>query len=204
MAFALEVGGGGFYVRLMKRVMFVLLLAAVSAGGLRAQDAATEERLNKLAGQIEDLIAAQRVQQGQINDLSRAIAELRDRMGRPSDLYASPEDLRRLADAVKEIDRKRIEDAERIHKELLNLGKTLTAASARPATASPTASGGGKSSLPDKYFEHTVAKGDTLSTIVEAYREQNIKVTVDSILKANPGLKPERLQVGQKIIIPAP
>jgi len=49
-----------------------------------------------------------------------------------------------------------------------------------------------------------VARGDTLSTIVEAYREQNIKVTLDSILKANPGLKPERLQVGQKIIIPAP
>jgi LysM repeat protein len=168
-------------------------------------DAATEERLNKLAGQIEDLIAAQRAQQNQINDLSRAIADLRDRMGRPSELYASQEDLRRLADAVKEIDRKRLEDAERIHKELLNLGKTLTAASARAAAPASSSSGGGsKPSLPDKYFEHTVARGDTLSTIVEAYREQNIKVTVDSILKANPGLKPERLQVGQKIIIPAP
>lgn len=185
--------------------MFVLFLLAVAAGGLRAQDAATEERLNKLAGQIEDLIAAQRAQQNQINDLSRAIADLRDRMGRPSELYASQEDLRRLADAVKEIDRKRLEDAERIHKELLNLGKTLTAASARAAAPASSSSGGGsKPSLPDKYFEHTVARGDTLSTIVEAYREQNIKVTVDSILKANPGLKPERLQVGQKIIIPAP
>jgi len=129
----------------MKRVMFVLFLLAVAAGGVRAQDAATEERLNKLAGQIEDLIAAQRAQQNQINDLSRAIADLRDRMGRPSELYASQEDLRRLADAVKEIDRKRLEDAERIHKELLNLGKTLTAASARAAAPPSSPPGGGAS-----------------------------------------------------------
>lgn len=47
-------------------------------------------------------------------------------------------------------------------------------------------------------------KGDTLSTIVQAYRDNNIKVTMDQILKANPGLKPERMRVGQKIFIPAP
>jgi len=34
-----------------------------------------------------------------------------------------------------------------------------------------------------------VQKGDTLSTIVQAYRDKNIKVSKDQILKANPDLK---------------
>ena len=45
---------------------------------------------------------------------------------------------------------------------------------------------------------------DTLSTIAQAYKEKGIKVTVDQILKANPGLVPERMRTGQKIWIPAP
>jgi len=39
---------------------------------------------------------------------------------------------------------------------------------------------------------------------VKAYKDNNINVTMDQVLKANPGLKPEKLRVGQKIIIPAP
>ena len=49
-----------------------------------------------------------------------------------------------------------------------------------------------------------IKPGDTLDAIVQAYKEKNIKVTVAQILKANPGLKPERLLIGQKIYIPAP
>ena len=49
-----------------------------------------------------------------------------------------------------------------------------------------------------------IQSGDTLSAIVQAYKEKNIKVTVAQILKANPGLKAERLIVGTKIFIPAP
>ena len=47
-------------------------------------------------------------------------------------------------------------------------------------------------------------RGDTLSIIAKAYRDQGIKVTTDQILKANPGLDPKSLKVGQKILIPAP
>jgi len=45
---------------------------------------------------------------------------------------------------------------------------------------------------------HVVAKGDMLSTIAKKYR-----VSVRSIEEANPGLNPTRLQIGQKINIPA-
>jgi hypothetical protein len=43
-----------------------------------------------------------------------------------------------------------------------------------------------------------------LSAIAKAYRAQNIKVTADQILKANPGLDPKSLVVGKKIFSPAP
>ena len=62
----------------------------------------------------------------------------------------------------------------------------------------------GKPAKPEKGFEHVVQSGDTLLGIVQAYREKNIKVTKDQILKANPGLVAEKMRVGQKIWIPAP
>ena len=51
---------------------------------------------------------------------------------------------------------------------------------------------------------YVVQSGDTLSVIVQAYNEKGIKVTTKQILKANPGLVPEKMKVGQKIFIPAP
>ena len=52
-------------------------------------------------------------------------------------------------------------------------------------------------------YPHTIAKGDTLSAIATAYqRELGIRVTVDDILAANPGLDPKKLKIGDVIIIP--
>jgi LysM repeat protein len=48
-----------------------------------------------------------------------------------------------------------------------------------------------------------VKNGYTLITIAKAYQEQGVKVTVDDILKANPGLDPKKLKIGQKVFIPA-
>ena len=62
----------------------------------------------------------------------------------------------------------------------------------------PTATG------PQKGYDYTIQRGDTLLAIAKAYREQGIKVTTDQILKANPGLDPKSLIVGKKIFIPAP
>ncbi|MCD6340109.1 MAG: LysM peptidoglycan-binding domain-containing protein [Verrucomicrobia bacterium] len=55
-----------------------------------------------------------------------------------------------------------------------------------------------------KGYEYTVKPGDTLSAIVQAYRREKINVTIDAVLKANPGLDPRRLLPGQKIFIPDP
>ena len=53
-------------------------------------------------------------------------------------------------------------------------------------------------------YEHVVAKGDTLSSIVQAYNEEHkLKLTVESVRKANQLGKDASLKVGQKLIIPA-
>lgn len=53
-------------------------------------------------------------------------------------------------------------------------------------------------------YEHIVAKGDTLSSIVQAYnKEYGLKLTVDSLRKANQLPKDAPLKVGQKLLIPS-
>jgi LysM repeat protein len=133
---------------------------------------------------------------------------VRVQSGKPNTSYARQEDLSRLAEAIKAVDRKRMDDAEKIHAELLNLRKVLEAPPPQSKKSSVTTPKDtpvtGKPSTQEKGFEHVVKSGETLDAIALGCKEQNIKVTVAQILKANPGLKAERLKVGQKIFIPAP
>lgn len=192
----------------MKRISLLLAALAVCAGpALRAQDAGTEERFNKLAGQIEDLRTGQDALRRQIEALSKELEAVREQANKPTGNYASQEDLKRVADAIKEVDRKRIEDADKIHNDLVKLQKDLSVTpSSRPRAAQAPADNPArdKPPVPNKGYEYVVKKGDTLSTIVQAYRDNNIKVTTQQILKANPDLKPEKMKVGQTIFIPAP
>jgi LysM repeat protein len=193
----------------MKRVSILLVaLALCSALGARAQDAATQERLDKLSGRIEDLTAGQEDLKKQIRGLSRDLESLREQMGKPNTSYARSEDVNALIEKIKEVDQKRMDDAQKIQSELMKLRKALEAPLAqpkkKPTVAPPDTTSTAPPSTPQKGFEYVIRSGDTLDAIVQAYKEKDIKVTVSQILKANPGLKAERLRVGQKIFIPAP
>lgn len=199
----------------MKR--FCILAALCTLTAVQAQDAAVEERLNKLSGYIEELQSAKVGMDKRITSLVKEIESVRE-AGRSNGNLATQDDIRRLTDAIKEVDRKRLEDYEKIHQELEKLAKALSAPvpvatggsgakKSKERTVAPKEAEGGKSGTrgSEKGFEHTIASGDTLSTIAQAYREQlKIKVTVDDILQANPGLKPNSLYVGKKIWIPSP
>jgi nucleoid-associated protein YgaU len=193
----------------MKRISFLLVtLALCAAPTVRAQDAATQERLDKLTGRIEDLTAAQEALKKQVSELTRELESVRELSSKPTANYARPEDLNRLGEAIKEVDRKRMDDAEKIHTELLKLRDLLKAPPPSPkqkaASLPKEKSAPEQPATDDKVFPYVIQSGDTLEAIVQAYKEKNIKVTVAGILKANPGLKAERLRVGQKIFIPAP
>ena len=193
----------------MKRIFFLLAtLGLCAAPVVRAQDAATQERLDKLAGRIEDLTAAQEAMRKQINDLSRQLESAREQSSKPNTSYATREDLNQLAEKIREVDRKRMDDAETVRAELLKLRKALEVplTPSKPKSTSPPREKAPpeKPAGDEKVFPYTIQSGDTLDAIVAAYREKNIKVTVAQILAANPGLKADHLRVGQKIYIPAP
>jgi len=201
----------------MKRISFLMVILALGMSpGVRGQDAATEERLNKLNGTIADLRESQEALKKQIERLAKEIESLRELSAKPTGNYASVEDLKKLAKSVEEVDRKRTDDYEKIDAKLLKLKKLLESpvSPKKGAATSATDAGSDKAGTEkaaadkpagdDKAFPYVIKKGDTLDAIVLAYKEKNIKVTVDQILKANPGLVPEKMKTGQKIWIPAP
>ena len=192
----------------MKRISLCLLTCVLCAApAVRAQDPATEERLNKLTGLIDDLIARQNALQKQLTELARELSAVREQAAaaKPTVAYASQEDVRHLGEAVKEIDRKRLDDYDKIRTQLEKLGKTLAAPlpSQKPTAPAPEKIASDKPAVPEKGIEYTIQEGDTLSAIAQACKEKKIKVTVDQIVKANPGLKPEKMRPGHKLFIPA-
>ncbi len=201
-----------------------MLLGAGIVG--RAQDAALEERVNKLNGLVQDLQESRDNQKKLIDSLAKEIDRLREQQTRPNASYASQEDLKRLTDALNEIEKKRqadnaaiAEKFDRLGKEIGNLGRS-TSGSMPPAKKSPksqtpppdkTGSGGAQSTKETGY-EYPVQPNDTLTSIAKKYNtdpaskwaSSSLKLTPEDILKANPGLEERKLMAGKKIWIPAP
>lgn len=231
------------YFRHMKRIVCLSAICLLSAAPmLKAQDSGptplpsssgnsaaaiaakqeAAENYNTLKGTVDDMVAAQADMQKKIHSLAKDIADLRADASKPKGNYASDEDLKALAKAVEEIDKKRQADKEEILKAMEKLGKLV--AGAPPVNSSPdTAASHEPGHKHNKHnnessgdepeaaalrngpgFNYEVKKGDTLSLIAQAYREQGIKVSTPQIIKANPNINPAKLLVGTKIFIPAP
>lgn len=199
----------------MKRIIiFLTIFATTATFQLCAQDvAALDERVKQLRGHVDDLLEDKAHQKKQIEALAKEIQALREhQQNQPTTTYASQEDLRELTKKIQELDTKRKADRELILKEIEKLGKASTGGSgSKPPKASkaPAISGSPDTSspanLPDNAIEHTIAAGDTLSTIAAAYsKEKGVKVTTEQIRKANPGIKDDKLKVGQKVLVPLP
>lgn len=181
----------------MKRILpFVCVLLAGSTV-VTAQDAALVERVNRLSGYVEELLTDKARQQKQILDLTREVKALREQLARRADDSANRADLQALAESVKEIDRKREADKKLILAEMNKIAKEVDRISLAPSSAGKAAGSG------EGYWQ-VIEEGHTLSAIAAEYRKAGVKVTVEQILKANQGLDPKSLQVGQKIWIPAP
>jgi LysM repeat protein len=190
----------------MKRISILLAIFLAVPLFVRAQDAATEEQLNKLRGELTALQASNVDLQKRLADVMKELQDVREQSAKPTGNYASAEDLKQLAEKVREVDRKRAEDRELILDEIKKLGKAIGSGGGRTVKKPDDAPKGNTETPagPEKGYEYVVLSGDNLSTIVAEYRRQGVKVTVDQVLKANPGLKPENLKVNQKIFIPAP
>jgi len=196
----------------MKRIFLILaVVVATLALPVRAQDAAAlDERVKRLSGYVQDLQEANASQKKQIEELMKEIHSLREQVqSQPKTPSASPDDLRELAKKIQEVDEKRKADYELIAKEIKALGKVAAGGSgSRPVRPPRNESGSGDklpADLPKDAIEHTIASGDTLSTIAAAYsKEKGVKITAEMIRRANPGIKDDKLVVKKTILVPIP
>ncbi len=191
----------------MKRILFSIFFTALTVTTLCAQDAGTQAQIDKLSGQIQDLLAAQEQQTKQLAAVQKDISELRDKVNTPQvNDSASSADLKSLAEKVQEIDKKRQADRDLILKQIEQLGKVAAGAPVKikKPTPAPAPDDTAAPAVPQKGYEYTVKAGDTIGLIAKAYRDQGVKVTSTQILKANPGLDATKLYVGKKVFIPDP
>ena len=177
----------------LPRLLFPLWLAflsplfAQSGSPAAAEDAEIERRkILKAADQVERMDQEFDKIQSRVTSLEQLLEEIKQQSQSLKESLASAsakaaQDRSALLDEVSKM------LAERKEKE-----KTKEKA---PAASAPKATEG---------YEHVVAKGDTLSSIVQAYNEEyKLKLTVESVRKANQLGKDAPLKVGQKLVIPA-
>jgi DNA repair exonuclease SbcCD ATPase subunit len=207
----------------MKRFMTVALAVAAwalpPAQAADRDDAATiaarqnaEERYNRLSANLEDLLAAHVKLRQHLTTLAGELHAVREEQALAANQtaakYVTHEDLKRVVEKIQELDRKREEDKKLILEELRKLASAPVpiplpepppkkAEPAQPAAASPP-----PAAL--KGYEYVVGERETLGAIVASYRKKGVMVTLEQVLKANPGLKPKAMRIGQKIFIPDP
>jgi LysM repeat protein len=194
----------------MRKISLWLLILTFTVCAARGQDAATQQQLDKLSGQIQDILETQAAQTKRLEALEKEIGDLRDKLNQPAaNDSASADDLKKLAAQVQEIDKKRQDDNEQILKAIEKLGKSNGASTGHkssPVVTTPTDTSTPNAGVPPKGYNYTIASGDTLSSIAKAYRDsdKHVKVTTSQILAANPGLDATKLYIGKIIFIPDP
>ncbi len=189
------------------RLLLLVFLVGICSPLLKAQTPIeaiaerqqAEERYRRLNSLVEELVAANQSLQLNMEALNKEFRKVREEVAdvqsRQSQA-ATQETLKRLEDAIKEVDRKRVEDNRKILAELERLGKTLAAPVRNPPPSAPVKT--------DKVYKHTVKENDTLYGIIAAFKEQGITVSRKQIEEANPKVDWNRLQIGQEIVIPIP
>lgn len=173
----------------------------LSVAEARALQEHFDQRYQRLSGLVEDLLAAQVTLQKRVDALANEVRSLREEQSRrpadvvtQQDLTRAIESLRNAINKQREDEgRKVLEELKRINTLVARLGDTGRSAPVPPPTR------------PAHGYEYEIKAGDTLSAIVQAYRNAGVKgLTVDQVLQANRGLRPETLIPGRTIFIPDP
>jgi LysM repeat protein len=172
-----------------------------------AQRQQQEQRWKKLSAQMEEMLASQEVMRERIKALEEENRRLLKKINDSGSASVSPAALNKTVEQLeaqtRQVDKNRQKDFDRLNKRIdTAINKLERMIKNLPAVGSgggrPTASPSGK------YYTHTIQSGQTISAVAAAFRKQGIKVFDDDIIAANPGIKPNKLQVGQVIKVPKP
>jgi len=164
---------------------------------------ALRENVNRLQSQLDDLTLSYSALKKELDSLRSELRKVRAQSSQKDPSAATRGDIENLAKTIREVDRKRSADKELILKEMKSLVRNIP--KSRPNTSPPTTP-----PRSQKGFEHSVQSGETISAIIAAYNEvlknQGTKkrITLKSVLAANPKLNPRSIQIGQVLFIPDP
>jgi septal ring factor EnvC (AmiA/AmiB activator) len=190
-------------------MLFGLFIFAFTGLLAPAQDAATQQLMDEINGRIQNLTEMQAAQGKKIAALEKQIGDLSDKLNQPAaNNSASADDLKKLAEQVKDLAKKQQSDNDLVLKELEKLAKG-GGVSAPPRSKPPAVSNDNPAPAPSggkqNGYYYPVKRDDNLTAIAKAYSaELKAKITVEQILAANPGLDPNKMPVGKKIFIPDP
>ena len=170
------------------------------AQGSSLDTRALREDCRRLQSQLADLLEAHNALKRELSKFRSEVRQLRAQTATKDPAAVTRADLEGLAKSIREVDRKRIQDKDLILKEMQALLRS-TPTGAKPPTAPPHS---------EKGFDHTVEAGQTISAIIAAYntklKRQDVKkrITLKSVLDANPNLNPRTMRIGQSLFIPDP
>jgi LysM repeat protein len=192
-----------------------LMLAQDTPAAAAAERENTEANFKQMNVKIDLLQEALSAQQKRIGALVNEIHTLReevDRLKSRNESAATQESIKRLADKIEEVDKKRRDDNELVLAQLKQIGKGLAKPAApqkdpTPPPANPkpddaTPPQGDKP--PENGYVYHIKDKDTLVRIVTDLRAQGFKVTQKQIMDANPKVNWTKLRIGQPIFIPQP
>jgi len=207
------------FVTLLSLAPALVRLAAQEDPTATAERELAEERHRSLTKRLTDLeesFAALQKNVTALRDEVRYLKDDVDRIKNKNEGGATQESIKKLAEKIEEVDRKRAASDERNFKELEELQKAVLQkplAGSRPAPGSANAGGTvrpttgnppGNSGVKQVGYKYKIRSGDTLAALVITLRKQGLNVTQAQIEKANEGVNWNRLQIGQEIFIPQP
>jgi len=199
-------------------------LTLTSAGvQLQAQDAAaqaaaiherkeTEERFRSLEGLVQQLQEANlllsRKSTEQSTEIHALREQLREEQSKALGNLASREELKKFAEKIQEVDRKREGDNRMMIERMEKLAKIAASAPPPLIPRAPTQKSE-VSEVEGDFFKHKVKTGESLSKIIAAYnaalREKGKStVTIEMVKRANPAMDANNIIVGRTILIPVP
>lgn len=151
-------------------------------------------------GATEDAEAERRKILKAADQVDRMEAAVEDMKTRIASLEKILEDMKQQSNSLKESLANTAAKAEKDRQSLLGeVAKMIAEMKSKEKAAAPAVK-----SAEREGYEHTVAKGDTLSSIAQAYnKEYGLKLTPDALRKANQLPKDAPLKVGQKLFVPS-
>jgi LysM repeat protein len=149
---------------------------------------------------LEDALLSQQKRISSLEDENRRLKAEIAQAANNANTSGLESSLKRLADDIQEVDKRRLADNKLTLEKLSRLADSLTKSASRPPPAPEPA----QPVIPNNadVFKYEIQSGDNLYRIVPKLKAQGVNVTVEDIQKANPRVDWTRLKIGQPILIP--